>query len=355
MKRHAGLFAAVTAWPNLLAAAVNARRGKLGREVVGRFEDRREWELVRLQRLLEAGEYRPGPFRTHRITRPKPRLISAAPYPDRVVHHAVMNVLAPVLDRRFHPDSYACRAGKGTHAAARRARRLMRQYPHALRCDVKQFFPSIDHDLLKGTFRWLLKDRRLLDLLDRIVDGSNTQDEVTDYFPGDDLFTPHLRRRGLPIGNLTSQWFANWFLDALDHAVTSRWGFGGYVRYCDDFLVFGHDPGRLRDLRGRVEELLAGLRLKPHPGKTAVVPCRASVTFVGYRLWPGRQTVRGANVRLFLKRCRAMKKRVDDGRMTLAEVRTRVAGWVGHAAQADSLPLLARLSRRWPFTEFAEK
>lgn len=354
MKRSAASFDAVIGWPNLLAAALNARRGKLGRAVVGRFEDRREWELVALQRALEDGSYRPGPFRTHRIQRPKPRLISAAPYPDRVVHHAVMNVLAPVLDRRFRPESYACRAGKGTHAAAARVQALMRQHPYALRADVRQFFPSIDHDILKATFRRLLKDPRLLALLDVIVDGSNPQDEAADYFPGDDLFTPHLRRRGLPIGNLTSQWFANWHLDALDQAVTGRWGFGGYVRYCDDFLVFGPDRGRLEELRCRIDELLAGRRLKLHPRKTAVVPTAPGITFVGYRIWPGRKEVRGANVRLFLRRCRAMRRRVEAGTMTLDEVRVRTAGWLGHAAQADSLPLVARLFKRWPFTEYAK-
>lgn len=307
--------------------------------------------MLDLQRELQEGTYRPGPFRTHRITRPKMRLISAAPYRDRVAHHAVMSVLIPILDRHFHPDSYACRAGKGTHAASRRLQTLMRQYPLALRGDVRQFFPSIDHAILKETFRRLIKDHQLLALLDTIVDGSNPQDEANDYFPGDDLFTPFERRRGLPIGNLTSQWFANWYLNTFDHAVTSGLGFGGYVRYCDDFVIFGDDRSRLLDLRHRVDELLAGLRLRVHPGKTAVVPTRAGITFVGYWTWAHRREVRGANIRAFLKRLRQMRKLVDAGKLTLADVRARVMGWCGHAAQADSLRLFARLAKRWPFTE----
>ncbi len=352
MKRYADLFESVVSWPNLVQAARNAAKGKLRRPVVGRFEFRREWELIALQRELQAQTYRPGPFRTHRISRPKTRLISAAPYRDRVAHHAIMNVLAPILDRHFHPDCYACRAGKGTHAASRRLQHLMGRYPFALRADVRQFFPSIDHDILKDTFRRLIKDRRLLTLLDTVVDGSNAQDEVNDYFPGDDLFTPFERRRGLPIGNLTSQWFANWYLNSFDHAVTSGLGFGGYVRYCDDFVIFGHDRQQLIDLRHRVDELLAGLRLRAHPGKTAVVPTRAGITFVGYRTWAHRREVRGANIRLFLKRCRLLKRLLDAGKLTIDEVRIRVMGWCGHAAQADSLVLFARLAKRWPFTEF---
>jgi hypothetical protein len=351
VKRRADLFAPLVSWPNLVRAARNARAGKARRPVVERFEFRREWELLDLQRQLDAGTYRPGPFRTHRIARPKPRLISAAPYRDRVVHHAIMNVLAPVLDRQFRPESYACRAGKGTHAASRRLQYLMRRYPFALRADVRQFFPSIDHDILKDTFRRAVKDRRMLALLDAVVDGSNPQDEANDFFPGDDLFAPFLRRRGLPIGNLTSQWFANWYLDDFDHTVTSRLGFGGYVRYCDDFVVFGHDRERLVELRHRIDDMLARLRLRAHPGKTAVVPTRSGITFVGYRTWAHRREVRGSNIRLFLKRLRLLKRLVQDGRLTLDEVRIRVMGWCGHAAQADSVPLFARLARRWPFTE----
>src|SRR5262249_29303684 len=132
-----------------------------------------------------------------------------------------------------------CRTRKGTPAAADRLQQLMRRNRHALRGDVCKFFPSIDHLLLKDTFRRLLKDQRLLDLMDRLVDGSNEQEAGLGGFAGDDLFAPIERRRGLPIGNLTSQWFANWFLDDLDHLVTSRLKVGGYVRYCDDFVLLG--------------------------------------------------------------------------------------------------------------------
>ena len=204
-----------------------------------------------------------------------------------------MAVLCPILDRHFHPNSYACRAGKGTHAASRRLQQLMRRYPFALHADIRQFFPSIDHDILKDTFRHRIKDRRLLTLLDRIVDGSNPQDPVNDYFPGDDLFSPWERPRGLPIGNLTSQWFANWYLDAFDHTITSVLGFGGYVRYCDDFVVFGNCRERLIELRHLIDQRLAGLRLKLHPRKTAIVPTQAGITFVGYRTWAHRREVRG--------------------------------------------------------------
>ena len=174
------------------------RRGRAAARWCGGLSSAREWQLLRLQRELREGGYRPGPFTTHWIDRPKPRLISAAPYRDRVVHHALMNVLEPILDRHFHPDSYACRKGKGTHAAADRLQQLMRRYRYTLQCDIRKFFPSIDHELLKASSAGLVKDRRVLALMDLIVDHSNEQEPVEDWFPGDDLFTPAGRRRGCP-------------------------------------------------------------------------------------------------------------------------------------------------------------
>ena len=133
---------------------------------------------MHIRRELKNGTYRPGEFRTHRITTPKSRLLSAAPNRDRVVHHALMNILEPMLDRHFHPDSYACRKAKGTHAAANRLQALMRRNRYALECDIQKFFPSIDHEILKATFRRLIKDQQVLWLMDLIVDSSNEQEPV---------------------------------------------------------------------------------------------------------------------------------------------------------------------------------
>ena len=119
---------------------------------------------------------------------------TAAPYRDRVVHHALMNVLEPILERHFHPHSYACRGGKGTHAAADRAQSLLQRHRHFVQFDIRKYFPSIDHAILKDLFRKLIKDRRVLALLDLIVDNSKEQEPTAEYFPGDDLFTPHRSR-----------------------------------------------------------------------------------------------------------------------------------------------------------------
>jgi len=349
MKRAGCLWKPLVSWENLLLAARQARRGKRGRRSVQQFEFDIEAQLLDIQGSLEDGSYRPGGFRTHWITHPKPRLISAAPYRDRVVHHALMNVLEPVLERHFHPHSYACRTGKGTHAAASRLQHLLRGHGHFVQFDIRKYFPSIDHLILKALFRRLIKDHRVLWLMDLTVNSSNEQEPVAEYFPGDDLYAPLTRRRGLPIGNLTSQWFANWYLTGLDHFVTSRLGAGGYVRYCDDFVIC-HDHQRvLRDAVASVRRFLAGVRLRVHEERLSIRPSRAGTTFVGYRLWPTHRLIRKQNVRAFRRRVRWMKQAYAAGLLDWNEIRLRLDSWLAHARQADSNRLIRRLAREWVF------
>ena len=349
MKRYGGLWERVVSWENLLLAARKARRGKRDRPSVRRFEFDAEAELLRLQGELVEGTYRPGQFGTHWISRPKARMISAAPYRDRVVHHALMNVLEPIVDRHFHPHSYACRKGKGTHAAAGRVQDLLRRYRYFVQFDIRKYFPSIDHEILKATYRRLVKDRPVLQLMDLIVDQSNEQEAVCEYFAGDNLFTPHQRRRGLPIGNLTSQWLANWHLTLLDHSVTSRYGLGGYVRYCDDFLIFHDHRDVLRDAIGGVRDFLEALRLRLHERKLSIQPSRAGTTFVGYRLWGTHCLVRKSNVREFRRRVRWMRRAYADRLVCWVHIKPRLVSWMGHARQANSTSLLRRLSKEWIF------
>jgi RNA-directed DNA polymerase len=350
MKRVAGLWDSLISWENLLGAARKARRGKRDGGAVQRFEFDLEANLLRLQTELTGGTYTPGPFRTHWIFRPKRRLISAAPYRDRVVHHALMNVLEPILDRHFHTHSYACRTGKGTHAAADRTQKLLGRHRYFVQMDIRKYFPSIDHSILKNLFRRKIKDSRVLRLMDLIVDHSNPQEEFVEYFPGDDLFAPFRRRSGLPVGNLTSQWFANWYLTPLDHFVTSRLRLSGYVRYCDDFIIC-HDSRRvLSEAIQSVRGSLAAFRLRLHTCRLHVRPSRSGLTFVGYRIWASHRLVRKANVREFRRRVWWMRRSYAAGQIEWDEIRPRLASWVGHARQANSEQLIRRLSPEWVFT-----
>ena len=343
MKRVGNLWERLVSFPNLLRAARKARKGKRDRPDVAAFEFDVEQELLRIRDELQTGSYQFGPYHTFTITEPKPRLISAAPYRDRVVHHALCNVLEPVYERSFILDSYACRTGKGTHAGVRRCREFARHFPWVLKCDIRKFFPSIDHDILKGQLARKIKDCRVLELAGRVIDHSNEQEPVIEWFPGDHLFTPVERRHGLPIGNQTSQFFGNVCLDALDHFVKDRLRVRGYVRYVDDFVVFGRTKGELHAVRERVAEFLETLRLRLHPNKTIVFPTVQGIRFLGYRVFGSHVRLARESVVRFRRRVRGWRTDANAGCLDWGHVRKSVSSWLGHAIHAATNRLRERL------------
>ena len=332
MKRTGNLWPEVTSWPNLMEAARAAARGKRRRPDVARFLLNLEPNLCRIQRDLLEGSYEPGAYRTHWIHDPKPRQISAAPFRDRVVHHALTRVLEPVFERRFVANSYASRKGFGQHKALERAREAFERYPYVLKCDVRKYFSSIDHTILKDLLERVVKCRPTLDLAARIIDGSNPQEEAAAYFPGDDLFTPFERRRGLPIGNQASQFFANVYLNPLDHFATRDLRPALYLRYVDDFVLFGDDKSRLRDMRGAMQEFLAGLRLRLHAGKSRVYRCEEGVPLLGWRMFPGCARLPRRHVVRVRRRLREVCAAYHAGDLDFESVRRRVHAWLGHSA-----------------------
>ena len=343
MRRANNLWQSVVSWGNLLDAARKARRGKRDRTNVVRFDLSREWELLRLQRELDGGSYRPGRYRTFWINDSKPRMISAAPYRDRVVHHALCNIIEPIFDKRFIYDTYACRRGKGTHAAVDRFTHYARRHAYVLKCDVRKYFPSMDHEVLLDAIERKIKDRRVLALVKTIIDESPPQPPVSEYFPGDDLFTPSERRRGLPIGNLTSQLFANVYLDGLDHYVKETWRCPGYVRYCDDSACFADDKRFLWDVKAAMDEYLAILRVRLHPNKCAVQPVGVGTPFLGYVVFPGHRRLRRANGVKFTKRMRALQRQFARGNIGVGDLRASIQSWIAHASHADTCGLRASL------------
>ncbi|MGB3292211.1 MAG: RNA-directed DNA polymerase [Phormidesmis sp.] len=246
MKRYGNLWPQIINFENLWWAARKAERGKRYRENVLDFNFNFEENLIQLQSELIAKTYQPGPYKTFKIIDPKPRIISAAPYRDRVVHHALCNIITPLFENGFIADSYANRVGFGTHRALAKFVELARSHRYVLQCDVRKYFPSIDHEILKALIRRKLKCQDTLWLIDTIIDGSNEQETVLQYFPGDIMLTPAMRRRGLPIGNLTSQFFANVYLNGFDHFVKEQLRVKCYIRYVDDFVLLSDDRAFLQ-------------------------------------------------------------------------------------------------------------
>jgi len=348
VKRVGGLWPEVISFPNLLLAARRAAAGKRTRPDVAAFLLDLEPQLVRLQGDLRNGSYAPGPYHCFPISDPKPRLISAAPFRDRVAHHALTQVLEPLFEKRFSKDSFACRKGFGTHRALARAKDGARRCRYVLKCDVRKYFPSIDHAILKDLLARAVKCRPTLELAARIIDASNAQEEVVSYFRGDDLFTPFERRRGLPLGNQTSQFFANVYLDPLDQAVNRQLRPDFYARYVDDFVLFGDSKARLAELRACIEEELGRLRLEMHPGKSRVYRTADGFTFLGWRIFPEHIRLAPGNVVRFRRRMRVLAAEYARGAAGWDRIHPRVRAWIAHAAHGDTWRL-----RRQIFGQFA--
>lgn len=266
MKTYKHLYPQITDFESLYVAWRKARRGKRYTANAAAFERNLDDELTRLHEQLTYQTWTPGGFRSFSVHEPKRRKISAAPFRDRVVHHALIMVLEPIWERKFIYDSYANRKGKGTHAALDRCTHYMRRYKYVLQCDVQQFFPAIDHQVLKGILAKTIACAPTLALCEKIIDsGAGVLSEEYDmrWFAGDDLFAP-LRHRGLPIGNQTSQFWANVYMNELDQYVKHTLRCSGYLRYVDDFLLFADDKPTLHRWRAQMIAFLQSLRLTLH-------------------------------------------------------------------------------------------
>ena len=336
-KKHRDLFDGIASFQALIQAAQKAVLGKRRKPGAAAFIANLEREVLQLESHLREGRYRPGRYTVIQIKDPKPRMVSAAPFRDRVVHHALCAVVEPIFERGFVFDSYANRKGKGTHRAVDRYERFRDRFRHVLRCDIFRYFPAIDHEFLKRDFRRRIGCPETLRLMDTIVDASNLQEPVDLHFSGDDLFTPYGRRRGLPIGNLTSQFFANLYLDGMDHFCKEVLGAKGYVRYVDDFALFHDDPEVLEQWRDRISNYLMGRRLKLHPKKTWIAPTAEPAAFLGFELLDGgRRRLPEENIRRFRNRLRGMRDQWQAGRADMEGIKRCVGAWVAHAENADT-------------------
>jgi RNA-directed DNA polymerase len=302
------------------------------------FEFDLEGNLLQLQRELEDKTYRPGSYTSFYIHDPKHRLISAAPFRDRVVHHALCNVIESLFERRFIFDSYANRVGKGTHRALDRCQQFARRFRYVLQCDVRQFFPSLDHAILKDILGRVIADPDVTWLVERILhSGVGVLNEAYDmvWFPGDDLLAA-ARPRGLPIGNLTSQFWANCYLDPFDHFVKRELRCKGYLRYVDDFLLFADDKATLWAWGEAVLAYLARLRLTIHSQRAHPRPTTEGTPFLGFVVFPTHRRLKRRNVVNYRRRLRALLAAHQAGEATAGEVCASVLGWINHARYGDT-------------------
>jgi retron-type reverse transcriptase len=331
-------------WENLWLAAQNAARGKRGRAATAAFEYRLADNLLGLQTALQGQTYRPGNYHSFFIHEPKRRLISAAPFRDRVVHHALCQVTTTYFERRFIPDSYANRLGKGTHRALDRCQQYARQYPYVLQCDVVRFFPSIDHAILRSVLLHMLPDDSLLWLIDQILNsgaGVLAEEYHPVYFPGDDLFAP-LRPRGLPIGNLTSQWWANCYLNPLDQFIKRELSVNGYLRYVDDFLLFSDNKKLLWEWRLAIIQRLQRYRLTIHEETAFPRPVMTGIPFLGFMIYPDHRLLKRRKGIAYQRKLKYLLKTAPDDK-----IRASVQAWINHARYGDTYGLRKSILERY--------
>ena len=339
MKRYGNLWHQVISFENLVKAAKKAQKGKRFKSSVLEFNYNLESELLTLQVELQTKTYTPGKYLTFHVQEAKRRLISAAPYRDRVVHHALCNIIAPIFESTLISDTYANRIGFGTHKALDKFVQFARSSKYVLQCDIRKYFPSIDHEILKSLIRRKIKCLETLWLIDLIIDNSNNQEIVNEYFPGDTLLAPFQRKRGLPIGNLTSQFFANLYLNSLDHYIKETLKTRKYLRYVDGFALFGNDRQSLTDSRTALEDFLTSLRLKIHPIKSQLFETKHGANFLGFRIFPTHIRVRTSNLRYARKRLRTLQANYAIGKATLTDIQTSLSSWSAHLTYGDTWQL----------------
>ena len=322
MRRVGNLWHEVVGFDNLCRAARNAARAKHATHCVARFLERLEPQVLLLQRELETGRYRPGVPFEFEILDPKPRVISAAPFRDRVVHHALIDVCEPHFDRRMIAESFACRRGKGTHKALAHAQRMVRRFAWFLKLDVKSFFPSLEPAVVLETLARVIKDRRVLALCATIL--------------GNDP--------GLPIGALTSQWFANLVLDRLDHHVKEVLRVESYVRYMDDMVLFADQKARLQGALPLVEGFLhEHLHLRLKERATQLAPVRVGLPFLGFHVFRGTMRVRPENLRRSKARIRARQRQHQRHEIDESQLADAVRSVIAHLEHGTT----RALRRRW--------
>lgn len=304
MKRDGNLFEEVVSFENLLVAAKRAFRGKKDKARVARFYFDLENELLCIREELQDKTYRPRTLRIFKIREPKVREIGASDFRDRVVHHAVCNIIEPILERGYIHHSYACRVGKGTHRAVRQAQIFSRTNRYYLKCDVRQYFARIDRNILKEIIDRKFKDHDLIWLLNTLIDSAQSDQ------PG----------KGIPIGSLTSQHFANLYLDRLDHYIKDSLRVKGYLRYMDDFILFGDEKTDLHSLHFSIRNFLHDeLELKLKDKATMLAPVLDGIPFLGFRIFPNLIRLKQENKKRALNTLKSRTRAFKAGEISEEE------------------------------------
>jgi retron-type reverse transcriptase len=330
-KTYNNLWDKIVSFENLLDAFQEASKGKKNHNSVLMFKNNLEENLINIQNKLVWKTWSPGSYHSFFVYEPKQRLVQAPCFEDRVVHHALIDVIEPLFDNKFIKDSYACRSGKGIHSASLRLQYFLRKAQaeykktYVLKADISKYFPSINHNKLLSLIKRTIKDCDVLWLCEKMIKHYGYE------------------QRGLPVGALTSQLFANIYLDKLDHFFKDQLGYKYYLRYMDDFVILSPDKGKLWDLLSDLEAFLAvelDLALNP---KTAVFPASKGVDFAGYRVWPTHILPRKTIIKNSKSKFKKLAKLYSLGVCDLDYIKPRVDSFLGYMKHCSSRKTVTKI------------
>lgn len=315
------MFERVYDYRNLYEAYIKARKQKRYRGEVLQFSYALEENLIALQNELIWKTYKVGAYRPFVIYEPKKRQIVALPFRDRVVQHALNNVVEPIFDKRMIFDSYVCRKGKGTHKAVRRLAYFLGKPKnfYFLKADIKAYFASINKVILKDILSRYISDDGLLWLIKEIIDSN--------------------QEAGLPIGNLMSQLFANVYLHEFDHYIKNVRSEKYYLRYMDDFIILHSSKSHLWALLKDIESFLKAKLALELNAKTRIGRTSEGIEFVGYRVWNKNKLIKKSSLRRMKKKHKAWK----NGKMPSKRFLLSLGSWIGHCADTASHKAVERI------------
>lgn len=335
MKTYNKLYEKLCSKENLISAFKKARKGKSSKNYVIHFESNLDKNINVLQKQLKLKTYYPSKLKKFVIRDPKTRTIHSSIFRDRIVHHAIINIINPIYEERFIYDSFASRKNKGTHLAVKRfeyfinkvssnGRKIKKPFNnnsitgYVLKADIKHFFDTIDHKILINILRKKIKDEDLIDLIKIVLD--NFED----------------RGKGVPLGNYTSQFLANVYLNNLDYFVKHRLKAEYYIRYVDDFVILHKDKKVLEEFKDKIGKYLKNLRLELHKDKSEIHALRNGITFLGYRIFYHYKLLRKRNIRHFRNK---LNKKIELYRLGLIEkekLESFLQGWNGYSNFANT-------------------
>lgn len=335
----ADLYSSLCSYQNLYLAYRKARTGKTQKDYVLDFEKDLTENLQELRTELLLHSYHPQPLQTFIIHDPKTRKISKSAFRDRIVHHTLCNIIEPIFEKKFIFDSYANRRGKGTFKAIERFdafnRQVSKNYTRpafVLKADIKKYFENVDLNILQSIIRRKVKDEKVLWLIKIILSN----------------YLSHKIGKGMPLGNLTSQFFANVYLNELDQFVKHKLNVKYYVRYVDDFVILHASPKQLRDYKVKIEKFLTEkLELRFHPDKSKIMSTNNGVEFLGMRIFLRHKLLKKKNLRKFERKLKTYSLSYDDGDTNYDQIYDFVEGWCAYAKNADTYQLRQRLTNKF--------